>query len=199
MDAERAAQNLRKRGFTVRRFANGAQAAACIAEELNGKTIGIGGSKTIETLGLYELLGRKNAVYWHWKQQPVEEIRRLAGQAEIYFSSANAIAETGEIVNIDGTGNRVASLCYGHERVYLIVGVNKLTPDLESALYRAHNIAAPLNTRRMGLHNPCAVGELRCHDCQSPTRVCRAVSILEQRPGGIPEMEIILIDEELGF
>ena len=66
-------------------------------------------------------------------------------------------------------------------------------------MQRARNIAAPLNTRRMGLKNPCAVGELCCHDCQSPQRVCRAVSILMEKPGGIPEMEVVLIGEELGF
>lgn len=114
MDYRRAMDNLRKRGFTVSYFETGAAAAEYVAGQNTGKTIGIGGSKTIEALGLYEMLSRNNTVYWHCKQQPVDEARQKAANTEVYLSSANAIAETGEIVNIDGTGNRVAAMTYGH-------------------------------------------------------------------------------------
>lgn len=199
MELQTTVENLRHRGFLVSVYNTGEEAAAAIAGALHGKTIGIGGSVTIDTLGLYPRLSRDNTVYWHWKQQPVEEVRQKATAAEIYLSSANAIAESGEIVNIDGTGNRVAALMYGHEKVYIIAGINKITPDLESAIFRARNVAAPLNTRRIGLKTPCAEGELKCWDCGSPERACRGISILLEKMGGIRETEVILIREKLGY
>ena len=91
--------------------------------------------------------------FWHWKQD-IEEARKNSANAEVYISSANAIAKTGEIINIDGTGNRVASTLYGKKKVYFIVGSNKLADDYEKALSRARNIAAPLNARRFQVKTP---------------------------------------------
>ena len=155
MDVQKAIDNLTKKGFKTRYFATGAEAAAAVAAELHGVTVGIGGSKTVEALGLYETLGRDNEVFWHWKQ-PMEEARAKAAAAAVYLCSANAIAETGQIVNIDGNGNRVAATSYGHEKLYILAGVNKLTPDLEAALWRAENVAGPLNVRRFGTDLPIA-------------------------------------------
>lgn len=200
MDLTKTVENLKKRGFTVSVYHTGAEAAAAIASSLHGKTIGIGGSVTIDTLGLDTMLAKDNTVYWHWKQQPTEEVRQKANAAEVYLSSANAIAETGEIVNIDGTGNRVASLMYGHERVIIIAGENKIAQDLERAIWRARNIASPLNAKRMGMPTPCAVSDvMKCYDCGCPQRLCRGMSILMEKMGGIPVMEVVLIRENLGY
>ena len=125
----------------------------------------------------------------------------LSRQAdEVYILSANAISENGEIVNIDGNGNRLASAFYGHERVIFVVGVNKVVPDLPAAIDRARNVASPLNARRLQRKTPCALSEpMRCHDCASPERICSGMSILYGRMWSTPQMDVILINEALGY
>lgn len=121
-----------------------------------------------------------------------------ANVATIYISSVNGIAESGEIINIDGNGNRVSSLFYGHKKVYLVVGENKIAEDYDSALFRARNIAAPLNAKRIGAKTPCALNADKCYDCKSPERICRGLSVLWGKPM-TGEFEIILIHENLGY
>ena len=199
MNVEKTIETLKKNGFKVSFFENKEAAADYIVGELSGKTIGIGGSKTVEALGVYERLMENNTVYWHWFQQPQNEVRYKAAGAQVNISSANGIAETGEIVNIDGSGNRVASTLFGHEKLIIVAGVNKIAPDGAAALYRARNVASPLNARRLGMKTPCATGELKCHDCSSPQRICGGVSTLLRPMFGIGETEVILINEELGY
>ena len=98
--------------------------------------------------------------------------------ADVYVSSANALAESGEIINIDGRGNRVAGTLYGAERLYLVIGKNKLAPTFEDALWRARNIAAPKNAKRLGVKTPCAIRGDHCYDCSSPERICRGLVVL---------------------
>ena len=198
MDIEKLKKSLEGRGFTFRYFETGAEAADYLTEQLAGKTVGIGGSKTVEAIGLYEKLQGKAAdVAWHWKTEP-NEARARAAKAQIYVSSANGIAETGEIINIDGAGNRVASTLYGHEKVYIVAGMNKVCPDAEAAFHRARNVAAPLNARRFGKDTPCVKGELRCYDCRSPERICRATVIMDRPTGAVPA-EIVFVNEDLGL
>ena len=198
MDIERLKKNLEGRGFTFKYFETGAEASDYLAEQMAGKTVGIGGSMTVETIGLYDkLLDKAADVAWHWKTEP-NEAKERAAKAEVYVSSANGIAETGEIINIDGAGNRVASNLYGHGKVYIVAGVNKVCPDVESAFWRARNVAAPKNARRFGKNTPCVTGELRCYDCRSPERICRGVSMLMEPMMGMP-VEVVIINEELGY
>ena len=199
MDLQRTLENLEKRGFHAHYFATGAQAAEFVLSQVNGRSVGIGGSKTVEALGLYERLCERSDVAWHWRQ-PDADARERAAAAAVYLTSANAIAETGEIVNIDGNGNRVASMCYGHEQLIILAGTNKLTPDLSAAIDRARNVASPLNARRFRLRTPCAVSEpMRCHDCASPERICRGMTILMNNMRGIGRTDVVLIGEELGY
>ena len=198
MDIERLKKNLEGRGFTFKYFETGAEASDYLAEQMAGKTVGIGGSMTVETIGLYDkLLDKAADVAWHWKTEP-NEAKERAAKAEVYVSSANGIAETGEIINIDGAGNRVASNLYGHGKVYIVAGVNKVCPDVESAFQRARNVAAPKNARRFGKNTPCVTGELKCYDCRSPERICRGVSMLMEPMMGMP-IEVVIINEELGY
>ena len=91
-------------------------------------------------------------------------------------------------------------MLYGHEALYIIAGINKLTPDLPSAMERARNIAAPLNARRLSCKTPCALSEpMRCHDCNSPSRICNGFVTLARPCGGIGKTHVILIEENLGY
>ena len=189
-------QNLETRGFSVRTFATAAEAAAYLNEAIDGKTVGFGGSVTLKDMGLYELLGSHNDVHWHWVNGPDE--RKAAMRTHVHLSSANGLAETGEIINIDGGGNRVASTLYGHEKVYLVIGRNKLAPTYDEALWRARNIAAPKNAQRLGRKTPCAVKGDRCYDCKSPERICRGLTVQWEPMMGM-ETEILLVDEDLGM
>lgn len=195
---EKTIKNLNGRGFDARYFPSGKEAVDYLASQLSGKTIGFGGSKTVESLGLFERLGDKNRVYWHWKQER-DEAHRNASEAEVYITSANAVAETGEIINIDATGNRVASTLFGKSQVYIIIGINKIAEDYDKALWRARNIAAPLNARRFNKNTPCVKGELRCYDCSSPERICKGLVVLWGKINSMDKVEVIIIGEELGF
>jgi len=200
MDYEKALLNLKKHGFEAAYFPTGKEAAAYLAAEVTDTTVGIGGCLTAQQLGLFELLSARNRVAWHWKSESRAEAEAQAAEADVYILSANALSETGEIVNIDGSGNRIASMFHGHRRVIFAVGVNKLTPDLPSAIDRARNVASPLNARRLHRKTPCALSEpMRCHDCSSPERICRGVAILLEKMSGIEHMEVLLIGEDLGY
>ena len=102
MQLDTAVKNLTNHGFSVRVFKTQQEAVSAISQELSGRTIGFGGSVTLQELGLFEKLSANNTVFWHWKQTPAEACEKAAS-AQVYMTSANAISETGEIVNIDGT------------------------------------------------------------------------------------------------
>jgi hypothetical protein len=195
-DFQTVKKNLTDRGFTVRTFATAAEAAAYLNGAIDGTTVGVGGSLTVQELGLYDKLASHNEVHWHWVNGPEE--RAAAARAQVYLTSANGLAETGEIINIDGAGNRVAATLYGHQKVYIVVGRNKLAPTYEEALWRARNIAAPKNAQRLGKKTPCAVKGDRCYDCKSPERICRGLVVLWAPILGM-ETEVILVDEDLGY
>jgi len=199
MDVSRAMESLSRSGFSARYFETAKEAADYLSGSIRGKTVGMGGSITIEQMGLYDLLKQDNTVHWHWKTNN-NETRLAAAHADVYITSANAIAETGELINIDGTGNRVAATLCWHERVVFVAGVNKLAPDFESAMYRARNVAAPLNAKRLKCKTPCAVSkEMKCYDCNSEDRICHGVVTLLRPMGGVGETEVVLVGESLGY
>ncbi len=200
MDFSKVEKNLKDKGYAVSIFAAAAEAAKYLNEQIDNQTVGVGGSMTFEQMGLFDALKSHNTVFWHWKpgEKPEKEVRLAANAAAVYISSVNGLAETGEIINIDGNCNRVASIFYGHEKVYLLVGRNKLEKDYDSALYRARNVASPLNAKRLGVKTPCAVKGDKCYDCGSPERICRGLSVLLAKPRAC-EYEVVLIDEDLGY
>lgn len=195
---ETTLKNLKSRGFEARSFQTGGEAVEYLASQLKGKTIGFGGSMTLEALGLYDKLRENNEIFWHWRKDTESPHAKAIG-AEVYITSANAVAQSGEIINIDGTGNRVSATLYGKNTVYIIVGKNKLAEDYDAALWRARNIASPLNARRLGRNTPCVKGELKCHDCKSTERICRGLVVLWEKMTGTEKAEVIIIDEELGY
>lgn len=198
MNIENTVEKLKGRGFEVSRFESKQAASAYLAANIKNTTVGIGGSKTVDEMGLYDTLcAGGNEVFWHWKTPGWETLEK-ENASEVFISSANAIAETGEIVNIDGRGNRLAGLVFGKKRVYIVAGTNKICPDFESAVYRARNTAATENVKRFPARTPCKI-DGQCHDCRSPERICHAMLVLWGPMMDMEKVEVVLIDEELGM
>ena len=191
---ERTAAALRQRGFAVSVFETAEAAADYLDASIDGRTVGFGGSQTLEAMDLWERLRTHNRVFSHLHGFPLGP---EAAGAQVYVTSVNGLAETGEVINIDGIGNRVASTLYGHEKVYLVAGRNKIAPTYDEALLRARNVAAPKNARRKQMKPPCVQGD-RCYDCKSPERICRALTVLWAPMLGM-ETEVVLIDRDLGY
>lgn len=200
MDFSVLKQNLINKGYAVSCFENSNEAVSYLQQEIANTTVGIGGSVTVDEIGLFEAIKDQNQVFWHWKDKSTlewKETLKMASNAEIYITSANGVAESGEIINIDGTGNRVAATMFGHKKVYFVIGKNKIAKTYDEALYRARNVAAPLNAKRLNKQTPCAsLG--KCIDCNSPQRICRGLFVLWQKPTSY-DCEVILINENLGY
>jgi len=196
MNIEKTIKNLEKRGFKVKLFPSGREAAEYLCRQIKGCTVGMGGSVTASQLGLYEALSEENTVFSH-SVVPGNDTIAKANAAEVYISSANAITEDGEILNIDGRGNRLAAQVYGDKRLYIVAGINKICPDFSSAIDRARNHAAPPNCVRLNLNTPCRA-DGKCHDCHSTDRICNAL-LVHWAPMRGMDTEVVIINEELGY
>ncbi len=127
----------------------------------------------------------------------VLDLRRRALLVDVFITGINAVTENGKLVNLDGTGNRVAALAFGPRHVVALVGRNKIVPDEAAARVRIRDWAAPVNAARLERKTPC-VKTLHCEDCSSPDRICNVWSITEKSwPKG--RIKIVLVDEDLGF
>ena len=199
MDWDKVTSNLEARGFAVVLCDTAAQAADFLTGTIHGKTVGFGGSMTLDRLGLFQRLSADNQCLWHWKT-PGPETVAAAAASQVYVTSVNALAETGELINIDGGGNRISAAASAKEAVYYVVGRNKIAPDFDQALWRARNVASPLNARRLNRKTPCAQGkELKCYDCQSPERICNGLSVLWRKLSGTKTCTVVLVKEDLGY
>lgn len=189
---------LTRNGFRFKMFNNALEAKMELLSQIKKEeSVGIGGSITIQEIDIYdELRNRGNEVYWHWKKD-VENATAKAINADVYITSTNALTMDGKLVNMDGNGNRVSSMIFGHKDVYVIVGKNKICKDYEEARERIRSTAAPMNAKRLNLNTPCTHTG-RCMDCDSPERICKAEVILHKKPG-VMNINIYLIDEELGY
>ena len=166
-----------------------------------GSSITWGGSMSIRDIGIpaaladagkYEVYDRDKAP----DRAAATEIYLKAFSCDYYLSSANAITEDGVIVNIDGTGNRVAAITFGPRNVIFIIGMNKLTQDTDSALSRARSLAAPVNTARFDIQTPCKLDGV-CHNCLSDDSICNYIHFLRHSPKG--KHKVILVGESIGY
>ena len=165
-----------------------------------GSVVAWGGSVTMDQIGLSEALHNGKYQLIDRDAAPPEERRKLMRQgllADYFISGANAISEAGEIVNIDGNGNRVGAIVYGPDHVVIIAGMNKVAKTLEDAVKRARTIAAPINKQRFGGTTPCAkTGS--CGDCKAEDCICCQMLVTRVcRPAG--RIKVILVGEDLGF
>lgn len=195
-DIKKLQENLKAKGYLTSYFETAQEAVDYLDSQIDGLSVGFGGSVTLNELGIYDRLTTHNKTIWHWQDSGIVA---EAAVADVYLTSANGVAETGEILNIDGTGNRVSSTLYGHKKVYFIIGVNKIAPDFESALWRARNIAAPKNAQRLKRNTPCAVKGDKCYDCSSPERICNGLVVQWQKMKGNKETEVVIINQDLGY
>lgn len=197
MNQEVLKKNFERHEFETSFFETREQAVNYLQAQIKGRKVAFGGSVTLQEMGLFDALSKENEVIWHWNELGAKTLAK-AREAQIYITSANGVSETGELVNIDGTGNRVAQTLYGPEKVYFVVGKNKIEKDLSSALSRARNVAAPLNAKRLKTNTPCSKTGDRCFDCGSEARICRATVILERPTRGM-KAEIVFVNEALGY
>jgi len=199
----RAVEAFNRRGFAARAFDASGEAVEFFFSDLEpGETIGYGGSETTRQLGVLDRLrdgshrfldrGKYGSSY-----DEQLDIRRQTLCADVMIASTNAASIDGALVNIDGASNRVAGLSFGPGRVYLFVGRNKLCDDLERAVHRAKNVAAVALAIQLGKNTPCTTTGV-CHDCASPDRICRTVSIIERcKPAG--RIHLLFVNEDLGL
>ncbi len=164
-------------------------------------SIGIGHSATLQQMNLTQaLLARGNVVYDKELAKSKEEnkdIKKKALLADWYITGSNAVSVDGRIVNVDHSGNRVAAMSYGPDKVIIIVGTNKIVNTVEEAVERVKNIACPQNAKRAGYKPPCVILH-KCIDCTSKERVCNILSMIEGQYDA-ERMQLFIVNEECGF
>lgn len=201
MDFDALLKVFNERGFKARAFDNIGQVVKVLEEEISpNQSVGVGGSMTVKQSGITDILrARGNTVYFHWEvdKSEINRVRKLASQADVYLSGTNAVTADGKLVNIDGDGNRVASMFYGPDRVYIICGRNKVVENEEQAVERIKTQACPKNAERLDRKTPCRKTN-RCHDCNSPDRMCSIKVVMERCPRG-KEINVIFVDQDLGY
>ncbi len=196
-------ENLKKHGFDPHFTGSVSQAKTLIMGMIGGfQSFGFGGSDTTRVIGIMEeLRAQGKIIYDHW-QKGLErgqdlDIRLQQGRCDCFLCSANAVSMTGEIVNVDGIGNRTNAMSFGPKKIVIVAGMNKVTHDLDSALRRVREVAGPMRAKSLGMATPCAETGL-CSDCNSPQRICRITTILHRRPM-LSDISVVLVSASLGF
>lgn len=168
-----------------------------------GVSVGFAGSMTVKATGIEAVLkDRGNTIIDHGDPTLSPEEKNKARHDELschtFLTSTNALTQKGELVNIDGSGNRVSAMIFGPKQTILIVGINKIVPTLDAAMERIHQWAAPMNNIRIGTGNPCTkVGF--CVDCASPKRICNVTTIINRNPSGGSHLHVLIVGESLGY
>lgn len=210
MELEQVGKAFRRNRYDVSIFQTKEEATRYLDAQIDRVTVGMGDSLTLAAMELGRILSRHNTVYdvhaidretigFEKGNAAFLETARQALTADVFLLSVNGATETGLMVNVDGTGNRAAGSLFGHKKVYFVIGKNKICPTLEEAIWRARNVAAPKNVERHHYQCGCSLrGGDRCYDCGAPDRICNAMVVYYKKMRNT-EMEIILINEELGY
>ena len=176
--------------------------AVLLAQIPQQAVVGVGGSVTLDELGLIPIL-RSMPVHFLDRYAPdlraadIAKLHRALFTSDIFISGVNAITMAGELYNMDGSGNRVAAMTYGPQKVFLVAGVNKIVRNLEEARERVRTIAASRNAARLQRKTPCVAAKT-CMDCASSERICNVESILKKQALA-DRLQIILVNQELGY
>ncbi len=167
------------------------------------KSVSWGGSLTFTATGLYSALKDSGGLKVldtfdkNISREQALELRRQALLVDLFITGTNSVTETGKLVNLDMYGNRIAAITFGPKYVVILVGRNKIVPDIKEAMYRVRNYTAPINAMRLEKDTPCAKVS-RCEDCKTPERICNSWTITEKSfPKG--RVKVVLINEDIGL
>jgi L-lactate utilization protein LutB len=196
---DRTAASLEKCGFEAITAENRDEAREKVLNLIPAdSTVGVGGSVSLKEIGVIDaLVSRGNTVYYKAGAAPDFDYRKAQLTSDVFLSSTNAITVDGDIVNVDGTGNRVAAMSFGPGRVIIVTGWNKIVSDVGAAFQRIRDVAAPLNAKRLELDVPCAKTGY-CVDCVAPDNICRITTIISRRPK-TTAFTVVLVAEQLGY
>lgn len=195
-------ENLKKRHFDACYCASKEEALDAALNWIpEGASVGWGGALSCQQIGLMDAVHRGNYVALDrdlcQTPQEREQMQRKALLADVFLTGANAISMDGQMVNVDGNGNRVAGIIYGPKYVLVVAGMNKVMDNLDDAVRRARTVAAPMNKQRFDIETPCAHTGT-CMDCKSEACICNQIVITRHcRPAG--RIKFILVGEDLGF
>ena len=200
-------KSLEENNFEVFLVNNSSEAKAIVQKEIlpktGAKSVSWGGSLTFTKTGLYHDIKNNpdmevlDVYDKNLSDEEKNKLRRRALLVDLFITGTNAVTETGSLVNLDMYGNRVSAISFGPKYVVILLGRNKIVPDLEEAMFRIKNYAAPVNTMRLDKKTPCARTSC-CEDCKSPDRICNTWAITEKSfPRG--RIKIVLINEDIGF
>lgn len=198
-----ACEALRKNGFKAEFVPDRKAALECLSAFVKpGMKVGFGGSMTINEIGAKDKFRELGAELLDHNAPGITperklEVMRAQLSSDLFVSSSNAVTLEGEILNVDGNGNRVAALTFGPKKTVVVVGINKIVRDLDEAFDRVETFASPMNNKRLDLPNPCTKTGL-CADCQGERRICRVYSILSRKPS-LSDFTVIVVGESLGF
>ena len=203
MRIERTIEALKENGINGYKVKNKEELKELIESLIESKsTVTVGGSMTLFESGVIDLLRNGDYNFLDRNEEglsrdDIEKIYRDAFFADYYLTSTNALTEKGELYNVDGNGNRVAAMIFGPKKVIVVVGVNKLVKNLDEAIVRMREIAAPANAIRLNRNTPCAkVGY--CCDCKSPDKICREYTVIRSQ-GDKERFHVIIVEENLGY
>ncbi len=200
---EKCVKNLKQKGYDAHFVLTRDDARSLILEMVSDHTtFGFGGSDTVRSLGIFDDLRSSGKTLYDHNDDTLDfhkkaEYRLLQGRCDCFMCSANAISLKGEIVNVDGVGNRTSAMTFGPKKVIIVAGVNKITKDLESAISRVHEVAAPMRAKSLGMATPCSETGI-CTDCSSPLRICCITTILHKKPM-MTDMSVVLVNEVMGY
>ena len=195
-------KNLQKHHFEAYYCATKEAALKQVLELIpEGSTVGWGGAVSAAQVGVQQAVHAGNYTVIDRDQfsDPAEKLRcmRACFDADFFITGANALSLDGQMVNIDGNGNRVGMIVYGPKNIIVVAGMNKVCPTVEDAVKRARTIAAPMNQQRFGLPNPCTCTGV-CGNCLNETSICNQILITRNsKPAG--RIKVVLVGEELGF
>ena len=200
--AETVIRNLQKRNMEGYYFEDSASCVKAIIDLMEeGSVVSWGGSMSVSECGLMDAIqGGKYQLIDRMTAKSPEEAREIFSKtvmADYYLMSTNAITFDGELINIDGNGNRVACLIHGPKHVIIVAGMNKLVSNVEDGQRRVRDIATPANTKRLNKNTPC-FHTGRCGDCLSPDCICNQI-VVTRRSGHPGRIKVFLVGEELGY
>ena len=197
---KRLAARLESHNFGVTIAETAEEAAEFIKNAIpSGASVGVGGSVTLDDLGLIEWLRDNPELKFidRYRMEDKKQAFRQSLLADVYLMSTNAVTMDGWLYNVDGNGNRVAALIYGPDKVYVIAGTNKIVKDIEEAKIRMEQIVAPANNARLNKDNPC-VKNGECMHCNQQSTICNQY-VMTRRSGIKGRIHIVLVNEELGY